>query len=405
MKICALYTYKPSNKTYRDFGLEYLEKHYDVTVLTTAEFDECEVEGLTAGLYRGGNILEVKSFFHLWRLIKKRKGDTVFLVGDGGRPFFYKVLYRTHATYCILGSYGTTIPICRDYSNRAPQNTNANRSLLSRINHNGVCWVYHLIKIKIVERKFSLEKLYGANPPIAWFYSDSKFVPRFVETDRLVYVPSVNYNEYIELKRKNSSQLNGEYILFIHSGLGFRTRGLRPIDYEDPIYEPDNNKLFFRQIETVLEGLETHFGMPIKIAMHPHVDYGNYSFGGRDMIKGETARLAMGAKFLIYCSNTTTWSYSVMFRKPVLYLYNSTRKLSPEWVFFDVPLMEALSIKGCDMDDEKQLERPWDRIEEIDEEIGRRYFDDYVRFGNYSEETVGEIMQKTFERFFKGKNV
>jgi len=87
------------------------------------------------------------------------------------------------------------------------------------------------------------------------------------------------------------------------------------------IVSPIGADEYYAKLRTFFDYLETNYHVRIVIAAHPRSDYSESTdyFGGRPIIKGQTARLVHESSFVI-AHDSTSINFAVLFRKPLIFI-------------------------------------------------------------------------------------
>ena len=183
-----------------------------------------------------------------------------------------------------------------------------------------------------------------------------------------------------------------DYILFAVSGIGFYGSGIREEHLKEDIYRPDEYNRYMKQMTRMLDILEEHYKLPVKIANHPRTDLRGYDFGGRQIIEGKTLELTKKCRLFV-TAITGAIAYPVYYDKDILFFYNQTIKdKTIAWHSGYVPLMEELDLKGLNLDDEGAMTKPWELVSHITPEVKRRYIEKYHHDKGPDDKIYGEIL-------------
>lgn len=400
-KIIVLLDAFPSLRLYGEYGFFYLEKHFEIQIWVRPDiFAESEVEtDYAIGPYKGSNVHQASSFSQIEHVVKKEKKE-IFALEEGASNYYRKLMMKYECKYYLISSIETSYPIDRNYLKYmlTDRNMIEGENFIDKFKRwasYGYKWMIWAMKSKIADSGEIIKMTTCSNSPKWIFYSHKTIDGVNPQKTRLVYVPSIDYNHYNELKRKEIKTNDEKYILFVDGGLGFKVRSLLPRGYTDIMYEEKSRKKHFEAIENVFSLLEEHYGIPVVIAAHPYFVYGGYTYGNRKMIIGDTARLAKYSDLCVFRFPSTSISYAVMYDKRILYLFDDISKMSVGWNVVETPVMNELNIKGCNMDKDCERKRPWDCVEKIGNKERRSYFDKYIGFGQYTDKTIGEIIEDT----------
>ncbi len=399
-KIIMLLDEFPSLRLYGEYGFFYLEKQFEIQIWVRPTIDMFAKRAVETdyaiGPYKGSNVYQASSFSEIEHVVKKEKKE-IFALEEGASNYYRKLMMKYECTYYLLSSIGTGSPLDVNYirTDRDERESESSIGRFKRWFSYGCRWMIWAMKNKIADSGEIIKMTMCSNPPRWIFYSHKTIDEVNPQKTRMVYVPSIDYNHYNIIKRKKIKPSDGKYIVFIDSGRGFPSRGLRDSRYTDILFEAEHRKKHFEAIENVLSLLEEYYGVPVVIAAHPQLVYGGYTYGNRKMIIGNTAMLVKYSEFCVFRSPSLSTSYAVLYDKKILYLYDNIIKMSEVWNMMAMPIMRELNIKGCNMDRDCERKKPWECVEKIGDNERRAYFDKYIAFGQYTDKTIGEIIEDT----------
>lgn len=222
--------------------------------------------------------------------------------------------------------------------------------------------------------------LLGVRPADFIVYSGTASqVPRklVTESTKACWSTSRDYQLYLEERRKvkdTEQDPEGDKIaVFLDQNLGFHTDLARKGNQE--IFDPEGLYPTLRQF---FECLEKELGVTVVIAAHPRADYSKEPdiFGSREIVYGESAELVASCA-LVICSFSTSISFPVLFRKPIL-IYATDAILShPRVGNAPISLSQAIGTTVCNIDypDDYSLEGAF----QVSDEMYDDYTDRYIR--------------------------
>ncbi len=87
------------------------------------------------------------------------------------------------------------------------------------------------------------------------------------------------------------------------------------------ISSPIGAEEYYAKLCTFFNHLEKSYNVRIVIAAHPRSNYSQYKdyFGGRPIIKGQTARLVHESAFVL-AHDSTSINFAILFRKPIIFI-------------------------------------------------------------------------------------
>lgn len=222
--------------------------------------------------------------------------------------FVYHMISQYKINYAIF--LANALPVVRE-----------KRMLLARIKHT----------LQLTPRKlfaYIFGKLFilidGIPPPtliLAGGERSLKLQLSFSKESEVLWTHALDYDIYmkhsdmIHNKDKRQAVFLDEDLPFHddYINLGIKKRIARPEEY-------------YPLLKSFFETLEKTHAVKVVIAAHPRSRYEEYPdcFGGRPVIKGNTAELVANASFVIsHCS--TAINFAVLFRKPIIFV--TTNKL------------------------------------------------------------------------------
>lgn len=389
-----------SSKEYHDYGFCYLEKYFEIQIWVSPVNERAISKN--PHKYNGSNVHQTRYFFQIEWMIRNND-QCLFVMAENARNYYRKLMIKYHCRYFFILSIGSSCPVDSTHEIR-DRNMRDRENFIDRAKRRlsgGYRWMIWAVRNKIVDGGKIIELENSSNPP-KWIFSSSVMIDGAItkyEKTQVIYVPSVDYNRYIEIKKDDENEpvnyIDYKYILFVDSGLGFKMRGLMPKDYTDCMYEKEYRKKHFEAIEKTFSVLEKHYGFPVVIAAHPNIDYEGYNYGGRKMVVGDnTAMLVKHSIFCVYRFTSVSMSYAILYNKPILFLYDDISKMSWNWNYTIAPMMKELNIKGCDMSNDCDRRKPWSCIDNIGKHERKEYFDRYIGFGKCIDKTIGEIIEE-----------
>jgi hypothetical protein len=153
--------------------------------------------------------------------------------------------------------------------------------------------------------------------------------------------------------------------------------------------------------------MEKKYNLPVVILGHPHVIYQKGDFGGREIVYNRISEFMQKAEVLILDLSVAI-GFAAMYDIPVLRVgsrfFNYDKSQLKIYLpnVYDFIKYESEVVLGCgflDLDDEDELEHPWDFVKRIDEEKRKKYLKEYVIDGEKAEKTTYEYMEEFISSF------
>lgn len=137
--------------------------------------------------------------------------------------------------------------------------------------------------------------------------------------NRRVAINLSDYDHYVRARSAPEPVVEGRYAVFLDIFLphqsDLRISGMRPIE---PI-------AYYRSLNRFFSLLEQVFDTKVVIAAHPKAEYDATTFDDRAIFRGVTPELVRDADFVI-SHHSTSLSYAVLNRKPIMFIYTSRMK-------------------------------------------------------------------------------
>lgn len=151
------------------------------------------------------------------------------------------------------------------------------------------------------------------------FAAGNAVLKAFPDAGKVVPTNSPDYDLYMKVKTKNENIVNGRYFLFLDVYLPFhpdlKIVGLKSIDANR----------YFLSLNYFFNIMEEKYGIKVVVAAHPHADYGDDAFQGREIYKGRTAELVRDAE-LVISQFSTSIGYAILNEKPIIFIYTDGMK-------------------------------------------------------------------------------
>ncbi len=375
------------------YGGEYLQENgYNVEIWHVITDRTISFED-EKRMYKGDNL-----FHYSWRDFRdqvEKNADAVFILQTYDRYYVY--LKNKGCEVIVMSGLGAMIP-------RA-QPKKVDRSLrggLRRWKNRGII---KSIKLKVRFRKEQKEKRYydsyvPKNPPdlivTASHYTRNSYFHRNEPEERILYIHSQDYDRFIEANRATDKNPGG-YILYIDStytGNAYDTAmtGISP--------GPEKHaEEYQRQLETVFEKMEEHFGMPVVISGHPHTIYPENAYSGREITFYKTCEQVRDAEYVIMQMSTAV-SFPLLYDKPILMVANDYFRAQDDSRADLYEWMEKsayyLGIGFINMSNPDELEKPWEKCVPADKNGRKDYIEKYLIDSDKTEKTIIEYLEEEY---------
>lgn len=139
------------------------------------------------------------------------------------------------------------------------------------------------------------------------------------KTSLVIPVNYFDYDEYLRVKGDDRRLVKGRYCVFLDdnvvSDTDFLVRGQKTVAAQE----------YYNSMNRFFKYIEDQYNIKVVIAANPKAKYENDIFEGREIYKFETCRLVQKCEFSI-AHYSTSVSYPVLFKKPVIFIYTSEMK-------------------------------------------------------------------------------
>lgn len=134
---------------------------------------------------------------------------------------------------------------------------------------------------------------------------------------KLISVNAPDYDKYLLLKNSNTRIIDYRYCVFLDEFLPYHP------DFDILKIAKVNAEDYYNSLNSFFDKIESTHNIKVIIAAHPKSDYSNKSsFLNRCVIKYKTFELVKDCEFVM-AHISTSISFAVLFKKPVLFLYNN----------------------------------------------------------------------------------
>ncbi len=377
---------------FRESGLEYVQTHgYNVMVWIVGGYDKktsWDVYDKDCDLCE---VCRIGTYSRYEKMISERSRDSVFILPTLTDKALLYPICSYGCDYYVIGNR-VRIPIDPSFVyDRNVKETVAEKIGEWYARYKGRMLKFPFIKAKKMyidreNRKYRAEhtkSLVEEHLPRAVFVSNKASEDAMkasggsvMDKCSFVYANSRAYNDYL-VEEAKGEDIAEDFILCANSGVGFYGVGVYKYYTVEPIYQPDENEKYLKQIVTMLDRLEEHYGMPVIIANHPRCDLRGYDFGGRKIINGKTCELTKKCRLFV-TAITSAIAYPVIYNKEILFFYNDCiQNTSTSFGAGYVPLMKALELNGLNLDREEMINEPWNYTTKIRPEVRERYLEEY----------------------------
>lgn len=224
--------------------------------------------------------------------------------------FIYRLLSKYKIKYCVLQMISIPPPPSKKTTNGYI------RSLINKITSLSVAHIFIGLCNKILLRYYFVFNICPADLALLSGERSLEIVrdPISVKTHK-IWAHLWDYDIY--LREKNISVIQEPTLgVFLDEYFPLHT----DLDYLE-ISSPIGADEYYSKLCTFFDYLESHYHVRIVIAAHPRSNYSKATdyFGGRMIIKGETAHLVHKSTFVI-AHDSTSINFAVLFHKPIIFI-------------------------------------------------------------------------------------
>lgn len=370
-----------TNRDYRRFGCTYLEKKGYAVEVWNIGAERYRLVEIPHGYYQGTNVRNM-SRRETMSVIKKYT-DAVYIILDCTFQDLLFHLKKHHCHVIMYMSAGSLEYVLGGIPRKRMERT-----------YGEICKEIAADLWDRAIRKNTAAPKYNADYYILNTHQCLVSSPETMSETRVLYLHTGDYDRYLEVKQ-NGISVSEDFILYVDSGFGLVDIDSVMHGYKDPWREKPQQHAASRN--AIFEKLEKHYGLPVVIAGHPHTDYGNADFGGRNIVFDQTCELTAKAKFIILEWSTAV-SYAILFAKPIMVLIDDDmikhglfrRLFWANYRLFDLQI--------CNMDIEKCQAEPWKYVNVIVNEMRKKYFFSYIKEAGTPEKLSYEVLEQIIQK-------
>ena len=242
---------------------------------------------------------------------------------------------------------------------------------------------------KFFEKRFNnLIKVYNSDILVLGGYLTRKKK----NVKKQIYAHSMDYDVYLSLKNKPEIKKT-PYAVFLEDNM------TEDSDYPIlGILPPVRENQYFPVLIKFLKKFELQTGLKVKFAIHPksYKDFSNL-LKDFDYYKGNTAEIVKNSS-LVFLHSSTSLSYAVLFKKPVIFLTSNELKKS---YIGDriVNFSRAAGGKILNMNDNSNNNLDLKNLLNFDKDKYQEYKDKYLKFPNSPDIPLWEIFVKSLKDY------
>jgi hypothetical protein len=200
----------------------------------------------------------------------------------------------------------------------------------------------------------------------------------------IVWAHTLDYDIYLK-DSENPAQLDGNMGVFLDEYLPFHPDYIRM-----EIAPPVESEEYYPRLRRLFDSLENKCRVKIVIAAHPRSRYEDHPdyFGGRTLVRGNTAQLVSQSRFVI-AHFSTALNFAVLFNKPVLFV--TTDRLSRDELAGPSISVMAGWLGKIPINLDQQPTLDWQKELTIDEAAYASYRNAYIKKDDSPERLCWQI--------------
>lgn len=379
-------------RDYKRFGAEYFyEKGYHVECWRVMGEDVIKMEW-SAGMYRSPNYFEYSEVDYKKRLMEYSK-DSLF-VFQGESEEMYSAA-KCGCRYILMTGFGA-IPSPSDAAlYRSSEATSLIYNRIKDIMSSGFlkrAIRFFSKRIGKQVKRYSYKK----NPPqviaTSTCFAKDTYVKPVNKRQNILCIHAMDYDRFIEANQVSGSN---KHIVYIDSGFFSKSydniRLSRKMPYE-------YRKEYLSQLRYMFDRLESIYNVPVVIAGHPHLYYGDSDFAGRSIVFNRTCELVRDSLVAIITSSTAM-NFIALYDTPTLKIANSRLAVTnyDGYNAYEYIREEAEEIFGCgflNLSDKEAMEHPEDYIKKMDPVKRRDYIEKYIIDNDTTDDVIAYYLEK-----------
>tara|TARA_Y100000294_G_scaffold133877_1_gene126426 strand:+ start:744 stop:1883 length:1140 start_codon:yes stop_codon:yes gene_type:complete len=360
-----------SEKDYQRFGIEILKKNFSVKVLDcSAWIYKKHLNLFLKNVYKTKEYISITSRKDFINFISTINSPIVIdrLPINNKSNWIRMLLRRKKSLFVYL------------YLNLFPEKAYSNQKVFDTIlNPRKVIKIFtNFLQKKI----FNLIKSNSDILLIGGLASKKK-----LKNKNLIYAHSMDYDVYLSIKNKSLTNKNN-YAVFVDENM---------VDHHDyfllNLRPPATEEQYYETLRKFLKKFELDSQMKVKIAFHPKrqkkipnlLKEFAYTFEN-------TAEFVMNSKAVLAHSSTSI-SYAVLFRKPVIFLTSDEIKKSWQQPRIE-KFSEALNGQIINMDQNSEKKLQIETLLKVDEKKYNDYLDQYIKVPDSPDIPIWEIFSQ-----------
>jgi hypothetical protein len=162
-----------------------------------------------------------------------------------------------------------------------------------------------------VQKKLKLVKPYDVV-----YGAGSEILESFQDASKLISVNTIDYDNYVEVKKKSGRIIPYSYAVFLDINLPYQSD---LIIHNMPKMAANE---YYESLNKFFDLLEKKYNVKLVIAAHPKANYQKTLFNGREIFHGLTPEVVSDSDFVV-SHHSTSVSYAVLNLKPIIFVYTS----------------------------------------------------------------------------------
>ena len=207
---------------------------------------------------------------------------------------------------------------------------------------------------------------------------------------KLIPVNSSDFDKSLLLKNKTGRELNERYCVFLDAFLPYHP------DFDLLKMKKVDATSYYNSLNNFFDYVEASCNIKVVVAAHPRSNYEESdAYKGRTILKFKTAELIKGSEFVLAHASTSI-SFAVVFKKPVVFIYNNDIKETYPYTMYPLVLHFAEVLKSIciNIDENTRLNF---KVSNVDENSYNNYKYNYLT----NKESENLLTEKVFIDFLK----
>ena len=336
-KIALIFQYKFNNIYQKRYELENLSKFFNITIYDLSKIYSPHLKKNIKRNLRSNNLFILDNLTQLKNTLKKNPPDHTFLMGDS---FFISKIST------LIRSIIKTKLVTFFTDNLFFLDPALNKIAIKKILFSKYFFIFFFFILKAILSKivifFKNKNVKKVTVDYLFYSGDKSAINNLVDAKKKISIPSLNYNDTLEIKNKKKKLIKKKYAVFIDPFLllhdDFNNTGGSIV--EKPILTN-----YYKEMNNFFSILEKKLKLKVVIALHPSCRIKKYKlfFNNRTCIKNETAHLVRDSELVFTYPSTTAINFPIIYNKPLIVL--TTNEMNKSYHYYKYLLIFKLIFK------------------------------------------------------------